>query len=621
MKYSDFINQLADMAESNGDYPVLDSLPRVVFTRRIPTMATNATNIFVNPSWVDSLTTSQTLGVFWHELLHDLYGHHKAAWAHYDRNSGVPEGVWHNLTNIAMDIVINDTVRDAGYDLPSEGAFREKLDISDDLITSSAIFSKLLSDYKSKHNEDAMQQAMQQMEQKEQSREAVKNEREQRPSANGFPQGTPEASDTDDEGDDTSSGSTTSSGGSSGSKKQKQEKLDEQQEELDKQKDELAKQQEELAKKQEELDKQKADAASSGENDEESDDQEDGSGSGDLDKQQEELDKQKEELEKKAQELQDKQEELDKEQEELDAEGEGADGTDEISDDEDANDAESGQDSDRDQEDENNSENDGGSDNGAGGSGSGDGIGSDTDKVDEDSGDTDEDSEDDEPEATLDDVREALRQIVGDEVQRKMNQVTRAPVRLKEPLPPEQSWVDIVFETTGRYLALMERDRTYQRPGRRAPFGLQGSELLTPIKGSRPGSYKPRVCFYIDVSGSMYFDGDDRPNEIRAELQKHLPILRDTRSVVIPFNQQILQPLDVEQLIPREGGGTDIRNVIAHINSNEFDVSVIVTDADDSWTLDDISRDKMTVVVTNNLPYVRGDQTRQNIKVIGVDSF
>lgn len=562
MKYSDFMDSMADLAQQHGDTAVLDALSRVVFTTKVPTMATNATNIFVNPTWVDELTSEEVLGVLWHELLHDLYGHHTASWAHYDRNSGVSQGVWHELANIAMDIIINDVVRDAGYSLPKEGAFRESLEIPPEIKTSHAIFKRLLADYKSKKNEQAMQQAMQQLQQQERNNQAVANEKNQKPSKNGFPMGTPQASDSDDDDGQGASGSS-SSGSTSQSKQKQQEELDRQKQELENEKEKaLAEKQKELEEKQKELDKQQDGSATAGDSDDEDGSEEDDdfgdSDDGDGDSGDSDGDPQRN----------------------------GAPNSDSGSDMTDKGDVGAPQHNDEEGEPE--------------------------DFEGEDDGD------DDGP--TLDEIREQLSQIVGDILTQKLNQVDRAPSTYKEPLPPLQSWVDMVFETTGRYLAMTSRDRTYQRPGRRPAFGLPGSELLTPMKGSRPGDYKPRVCFYVDVSGSMYWDGDV-PNEIRAELQKHMPLLRDTRSVVIPFNGSLLQPMDIDMLIPNIGGDTNIRAVIDHINSSEFEVSVIVTDCNTSFNVDDLDRNKMVIVVTNQPNYVRGDTTRQNIRVIGVDRF
>ena len=114
----------------------------------------------------------------------------------------------------------------------------------------------------------------------------------------------------------------------------------------------------------------------------------------------------------------------------------------------------------------------------------------------------------------------------------------------------------------------------------------------------------------------------DTPNEIRAELAKHLSILKDTKSVVIPFANTLHQPLDVTKLIPIIGGGTAIDAVIAHINENKnkFDLFVIVTDCDTEVNTDLIDDNKMVIVVTNQPEKIVG-KARPNLKVIGVERF
>ena len=76
----------------------------------IPTMATNGQDLFWGRDFVDELTEPHTRGVLAHEVMHVILGH------------CVPhEGKDHQLCNVAMDWVINEQLRLAGFELP-EGA-------------------------------------------------------------------------------------------------------------------------------------------------------------------------------------------------------------------------------------------------------------------------------------------------------------------------------------------------------------------------------------------------------------------------------------------------------------------------------------------------------------------
>lgn len=222
MTYKDFIDQVHDYAYSHGDFDIVDALPAVIFTDRVSTMATNSKNIFVNPTWVDKLTIPQIVGVLVHEFLHDVYGHHSAPWAVYDRNSGLSPDEWHNLTNVAEDIVINDAVVAFGEELPEEGTFRKDSNIPDDLKTSHEIFvylKNLYTEEKRKSSElfQAIKQVMQQMEQQEQDDQAVADMPLMQPDDSG--QGVPMPSSSGDEGDENQSRSSSSSTSSSSSSK------------------------------------------------------------------------------------------------------------------------------------------------------------------------------------------------------------------------------------------------------------------------------------------------------------------------------------------------------------------------------------------------------------------
>lgn len=74
----------------------------------IDTAATDGQNIFYNPDYIGTLTSSQLAGLLMHEILH-------AALLHVTRRGGRNHTLW----NIAADIVVNGVIREQGdFDLP-----------------------------------------------------------------------------------------------------------------------------------------------------------------------------------------------------------------------------------------------------------------------------------------------------------------------------------------------------------------------------------------------------------------------------------------------------------------------------------------------------------------------
>lgn len=78
----------------------------------IETAATDGRVLVVNPDWFNSLPKSQQVGVVAHEVMHPAMQHHV-------RRGDRDLAKW----NIAADAAINHILKDAGYDLPSEGVF------------------------------------------------------------------------------------------------------------------------------------------------------------------------------------------------------------------------------------------------------------------------------------------------------------------------------------------------------------------------------------------------------------------------------------------------------------------------------------------------------------------
>ena len=635
MTYKEFIDKLVDYVRQSGDWKVQDLIPKMVFSNKVQTMATNAHNIFINPDFAASLTMPQVVGVLWHEALHDLYDHHKVPWAVYDISSGLSPQQWHQLTNVAMDLIINDTVLACGQELPSSGVFRDDFPfITDDMTTSHQVFKAMLkhlqeqSQNNSAQNpqrdssnssssstsndegegaqsqqqvvieispDDPIAKAMKDQEQQEKDDQAVANEPPQSPQ----------------DLDDSDDASNSSNSISKKEKNEKQSQIDEARQSIDDARNQLEDEEKKLQDRLNELNQDSTDDIKDEDDNENSvektddDGQDEQEGSSDVASEKEDIENKLKELEDKRKELDEKSDELDKMQEELDSLD-----TDDSEDD-DSEDNDSEENSKEDSEDDSSEE------------------------------DNKRDSEDDSSEANdLDDSLDddtPLSELLGDLVEEISTEVIRdltAVDRTKRvPIPAlrtsQVTWIDKVFSRVGRYLAQQSRDRTFSRPARRNPYGLPDSEYKTPQKGSLIRDYKPTVCFYLDASGSMYSfyykEGKrtelSRPEIIRKKLAQKAQLLKDTRSIVIPFSNALGRPIDITAEFPYHYSdyfvsGTDLDNVINDINKNSFDVSVIITDATEKLYIDRIDSNRDVVIVLPNERSIVGDTSRRNIEII-----
>lgn len=675
MTYKEFIDKLVDYVRQSGDWKVQDLIPRMVFSNKVRTMGTNAHNIFINPNFAASLTMPQVVGVLWHEALHDLYDHHKVPWARYDVSSGLSPQQWHHLTNVAMDLIINDTVLASGQELPPDGIFRDDFPyITDDMTTSHKVFKAML-----KHLQEQRQNAGQNFQKGSssssssstsddegeggQSQEevvieispddpiakAMANQIQQEEDDEAIANEPPQSPEDSDDSDDASSSSSSSNSISKEERDEKQSQIDEARQSIDDARNQLEDEEKKLRDRLDELNQDSDDEDDDDEDDDEEDDdfdesdepeddEDDEDGLDNSDEGDEEFENdddddftddeddndasEKEDIENKLKELEDRRNELDEKSDELDKMQEELDSlsTDDPEDDDDTYD-----DSDED-----------------------DSLADDQDLDEDDSGedneeDSEEDSEEDDDSAEMDDPDESpnddtpLSELLSDLVEEISTEVLRDLTAVDKtermPIPAllnaQVTWIDKVFSRVGRYLAQQNRDRTFSRPARRNPYGLPDSEYKTPQKGSVIRDYKPTVCFYLDASGSMYHyyyeDGKrieiSGPEIIRKKLAQRAQLLKDTRSIVIPFSNALGKPIDVTAKFPYEYSssfvsGTNLNNVINDINKNSFDVSVIITDATETLYVDRISNNRDVVIVLPDDSSISGDTTRRNIEII-----
>lgn len=608
MTYKEFIDKLVDYVRQSGDWKVQDLIPRMVFSNKVQTMGTNAHNIFINPNFAASLTMPQVVRVLWHEALHDLYDHHKVPWARYDISSGLSQQQWHQLTNVAMDLIINDTVLASGQELPPEGIFREDFPyITDDMTTSHQVFKAMLKHLQEQHQDNnqgsqggsssssssstddsegeggqSQQDVVIEISPDDPIAKAMANQAQQEADDEAVADEPPQSPDDSDDASSSSNSSSSSSSISQGEQDEKQSQIDKARQSIDDARSQLEDEEQKLQDRLNELnqDSDEGDDDDSGESDEQADSSDDASEKADIE------DKLKE-LEDKRKELDEKSDELDKMQEELDSlstdDSQGDDDTDDGFDEEDS---------------------------------SQDDQGLKDDSVEPDDPDNSSDEDTPLPELLGDLVEEISTEVLRD--------LTAVDKTKRMPIPAllnvQVTWLDKVFSRVGRYLAQQNRDRTFSRPARRNPYGLPDSEYRTPQKGSLIRDYKPTVCFYLDASGSMYSEGNG-PEIIRQKLAQRAQLLKDTRSIVIPFSDALGKPIDVTAKFPYEYidnfvGGTDLNNVINDINKNSFDVSVIITDATERLYIDRIDNNHDVVVVLPNERSIVGNTSRRNIEII-----
>ena len=141
------------------------------------------------------------------------------------------------------------------------------------------------------------------------------------------------------------------------------------------------------------------------------------------------------------------------------------------------------------------------------------------------------------------------------------------------------------------------RSQTYIRPSRR----FQSKELV--LKGAKHTKTIKEITIYLDTSGSMNSEFiNDMYNTLKI-LYKTVPFKMFT------FDTSIYPVTFASNYLPK-GGGTNITNVLSHIEKNKYDVSILVTDCGDNFSLDNVSTD--ILIFTDD----KGFKTdKRNVKV------
>ncbi|MBD2355826.1 hypothetical protein H6G41_14560 [Tolypothrix sp. FACHB-123] len=99
-------------------FATLALFAQVLITQSFPTAATDGEDIFINPDFLRSLSSSQLDGLLLHEVLH-------AALLHVTRRGARERNLW----NVAADIVVNGMIaQQQSFELPAGGVRNQQLE-------------------------------------------------------------------------------------------------------------------------------------------------------------------------------------------------------------------------------------------------------------------------------------------------------------------------------------------------------------------------------------------------------------------------------------------------------------------------------------------------------------
>lgn len=148
--------------------------------------------------------------------------------------------------------------------------------------------------------------------------------------------------------------------------------------------------------------------------------------------------------------------------------------------------------------------------------------------------------------------------------------------------------IKFVKEFIGNNAVVKGRSQTFTRPNRR----IQSNDYV--LKGYKHTKNIKEITIYLDTSGSMnrYF---------LANIYKMLETLYQTTKFRLFEFTTSIREVNLKNDSIYASGGTNIQKVLTHIKDNNFDVSIMITDCEDNFTLDDINSDLM--IFTNNLSF------------------
>lgn len=148
--------------------------------------------------------------------------------------------------------------------------------------------------------------------------------------------------------------------------------------------------------------------------------------------------------------------------------------------------------------------------------------------------------------------------------------------------------IDFIKDFVGNNAVIRKRAQTFSRPNRR----ISSPDYV--MKGHKYAKNIKEITIYLDTSGSMN-------SQFIADMQQTLQALyQTTKFRLFQFDNWINEVnLKTDRLYT--GGGTNITNVLNHIKKNKFDVSIMITDCEDKFSLKGVDSDLM--IFTNDMKF------------------
>lgn len=153
----------------------------------------------------------------------------------------------------------------------------------------------------------------------------------------------------------------------------------------------------------------------------------------------------------------------------------------------------------------------------------------------------------------------------------------------------KQDIIKFVQEFIGNHAVVKGRSQTYSRPNRR----FHSNELL--LKGYKHTKTIKEIAIYLDTSGSM------NSNFVSDMFTTLKTIYQTTHFKFYQFDNYV-QTVDLKNATGLyTGGGTYINGVLRHIEDNKHDVSIMITDCEDNFSLKNVKSELM--IFTNNYKF------------------
>lgn len=135
------------------------------------------------------------------------------------------------------------------------------------------------------------------------------------------------------------------------------------------------------------------------------------------------------------------------------------------------------------------------------------------------------------------------------------------------------------------------RHRTYTRPSRRVNLS---NDMLAP--GYKHYKNIKRIAIYLDVSGSMH------PTLVSNLYDTLRLLFKKVEFDLYTFTVSVSKVDIKNNSSIRIGGGTNINNVLKHINDTNQDVAIMITDCEDKFSLKGVNTNLM--IYTNDTRFV-----------------